>query len=440
MALGLAHIGRPAISWLGVPIQAGAQVLGVIAVQSYSRGQHYDRSHQEVLVTIAAQAAVAIQNARLYARTDEALARRVQELDSILQTTQEGILLLDLDRRVVAANRALAEFLGLAQSEVASGTPARPALLGRIGYTAAALAADCHALAIGRGERQAKELTLPGPPERHVARTLAPVRDREGAISGWLLVFRDLTEERELARLRQELTDMLVHDLRSPLTVLLGSLELVKTDLAPGEHEEIHEVLALAEQSGDQMLRLVNNLLEIGRLESGQVLVRPHVVDMPALMETVAARLTPLAAPARIRLEVVAEADLPPLQADPEIMERVLHNLVDNAIKYSPDGGRIQIWARLDGEEPAEAMLVGVSDEGPGIPVLERPLLFQKFRGVRDSAARRRGTGLGLPFCKLAVEAHGGQIWLEDGRGPGSTFVLRLPLALDDENSPTGRG
>jgi NtrC-family two-component system sensor histidine kinase KinB len=386
-------------------------------------------------VTIAAQAAIAIENARLYARSDQALARRVRELDSILRTVQEGIMLFDQDYRVLAANRALAHFLSTAQLELQghslpeSFSEEGPSILSLLCYSPSDLQTDCQALAEGAVDVIKQEIVLPPPLETHLERTLVPVHNGQGEISGWLLVLRDLTEERELARLREEMTSMLVHDLRSPLTVLVSGLELIRMELDEGNIPALDEVLGLAEQSTNHVLGMVNDLLDTSRLESGQMSLSPQPLEVKPFLEKVVARLAPLAEAAHITLEVTAEPGLPALVADPYIIDRVVHNLVDNAIKFTPDEGQIYVWAQLDEAAPPATMLVGVTDTGPGIPTSAQPRLFAKFQQVNPDAGRRRGTGLGLPFCKLAVEAHGGQIWVESQVGKGSTFVMRLPVA-----------
>jgi len=434
--LGIAKIGPSAQSWLGVPILAGQEPLGVVAVQSYSADEGYDLSHQEVLTTIAAQAAVAIRNARLYAQTDETLARRVQELNSILRTTQEGMLLFDLDRRVLAANPAAAALLGSAQSEMigqdlySPGPGGAPSLAERMGYACGELEAACQRVAEDRDSFDRQQIAMAGPPERHVERTLAAVRDRQGEINGWLLVLRDVSEEHELAQIREDLTNMLVHDLRSTLSVLTSCLDLIKGELAPDQMtHDLRQLIELGERSGARLLRLVSNLLDISRLESGNMELFRQVVGPRYLLENVAERLMPEARQAQIEVTVEAEPTLPPVYADPEIMDRVIHNLLDNALKFTPDDGQVRLWARVDDSREPATMLLGVSDTGPGIPLEARPRLFKKFQQVVSTSGRRMGTGLGLPFCKLAVEAHGGEIWVESEVGRGSTFVIRLPLA-----------
>jgi signal transduction histidine kinase len=437
--LGIEAIGRTAACWLGVPILAGEEPLGVIAVQSYTTPEVYDALHQEVLVTIAAQAAVAIQNARLYARTDEALAHRVQELDSILRTTREGILLLGLGRdlRVLAVNRALAEFMGVAQLELtgqsldASRSDDGQPLLALLGYTEEEFQVECKALAEGEIASKQTVIVL-GPSERYFERTLTPVRDQEGGITGWLLVFRDIAEEIELARLRDDMTHMLVHDLRSPLTVLDGSLHFMEKAFTDQEAESFNNLLEMAHRSSERMLGMVNELLDISKLESGQLVLHPELRDVKLLLDEVVTRFAPMAASAQLTLEIVAGPNLPQLYVDPQLIGRVLHNLVDNAIKFTSDGGRIQLWARRDAEPASDRLLVGVSDTGPGIPAEEQYRLFEKFQQVDSVEGRRAGSGLGLPFCRLAVEAHEGRIWVESEVGKGSTFLMTLPIAPAD--------
>lgn len=440
--LGVAPIGRTADCWLGVPIPGAEDALGVISVQSYEAAGAYDLSHQAVLSTIATQAAVAIQNARLYARTDEALARRVQQLDSILTTTQEGLLLLDRDWRIVTANRALARFLGVPQLELsgrllhAARSDGDESLLALLAYPAEDLRADCRAL-VEREEAVKRRIVILPAVGRHVERTLTPVRGEAHLIVGWLLVLRDATEEIELSRLKDDMTHMLVHDLRSPLTVLDNSIALMEEAFAERDEELFRLVVGMARRSGQRMLTLVDDLLDIGELESDKLELMRETVDVTSLLRESVAQFSALVASADISLETSIAPDLPALYVDPSLIARVLSNLLDNAIKFTPNGGRVQVWARAGGLTAPDHVLIGVKDEGPGIPEDEQTKVFEKF--VRASSepvkGRRSGSGLGLAFCKLAVESHEGEIWIESPSntdekarlGPGSTFVMTLP-------------
>jgi signal transduction histidine kinase len=270
-----------------------------------------------------------------------------------------------------------------------------------------------------------REITLKRTQEQHLEQTLTPVRGREGAITGWLMVFRDVTEERELARLREELTHMLIHDLRSPLTAVKGGLDMMAMGIAENRTDGFDKLISLAQRGSGRMLGMINELLDISKLESGQMVVGAESVQVEPLLEDAVSRLTTLIAHARINVVVEVEPDLPLLFVDPVMIGRVLNNLLDNAIKFTPDGGEIRLWARSFPGTVTENILVGVTDTGPGIPLHERPRLFEKFQQVGQG--RRAGTGLGLPFCKLTVEAHGGRIWVESEEGQGSTFMMILP-------------
>jgi NtrC-family two-component system sensor histidine kinase KinB len=424
---------KPPVSFLGVPLVAGQESLGVIVLQSYTFPGLFDNSHKEILCTIAAQAALAIQNARLYNQTDLALANRVQELDSILRTTAEGILLLDVDWRVRAANRTVAKFLGVspaAISGVSLGSRREDTgsgLMRTLGYSAEELREDCRELKDGNHENKKQTWTVPGTPERYLERNLTPVRDRNGEISGYLIVIRDLTEERQLAKLRDEMTHMLIHDLRSPLSTLQGVLNVISESLTDGKVEESGQLIYLAQQSGERMLHLIDDLLNINQLENERIPLNPKVIMIEELLEQVVKQIEPMVEKARITVEIDVDPDLPKIELDTEYFERVLNNLIDNAYKFTPDGGSIRIWAHKAIQFGETGVVIGVSDSGPGITEQDQSCLFKKFQQVISNKGRRTGTGLGLVYCKLAVEAHGGKIWVESEPGQGSTFLVRLP-------------
>ncbi len=431
---GMSLSQRPVTSWLGVPIPAGDDFLGVISVQSHSTFNLYDASHEAVLTAIAAQASLAIQNARLYARTDEALARRVQELDSILRTVGEGVLLLDLDYRVAAVNRALADFVGVPANEiirtslVGTQAPQVTQFLQGIAYSADQLVADCQALLKQGAELKKTTINLPGDTEVQMERTLAAVHDRQGVVTGWLLVFRDLTEEVQLQELRDDMMHMLVHDLCSPLAVVQSSLSTIPDYVAKGGLDGVLKLVNFSERAVQRLLSLVADILDIARLESGSLPLAPGWHDLPGLLDEAVGQITPLANQAGISIVVSVPKDLPQVYLDASLIGRVLTNLLDNAVKFTPNGGRVDLWAGRGLYHPRPMVWIGVSDNGPGIPPDKQKVLFEKFHQLDSPGGRRAGTGLGLHYCKLAVEAHGGKIWVESRLDQGSTFVIQLPV------------
>ena len=431
-ALGLNHIGRPARCWLGVPIKAGDEVLGVLVVQSYDHSRLYDQSHLVIFQMIAAQAAVALQNARLYERTDEALARRVQELDSVLRTTEDGVLLMDLDFRVLAVNRALVDLVGIAQKDLGrhpidSPRPAGESLISLVHYTLEGLVSDTERLLTGAVD-QIQDGVVFAPSGPHAERTLVPVRGNAGTIVGWLLVFRDLTEELELQHLREDMIDMLVHDLRSPLSLVMASLSMLGDVTEQRDADQTARLIGISQRSSERMLTLIDELLDISQLERGQLPLNVELTSVGALSREIAKRYLAAASANNIALRTEAENNLPVVFVDRSLMGRVLSNLVDNALKFTQDGGEVTMRAESGGEARPDQITVSVVDTGPGIPLEWRGQLFEKFQQVPNIPGRRRGTGLGLPFCALVVEAHGGRIWVESEVGKGSSFYFSLPI------------
>ncbi len=431
-SLGLDHSGRLAQCWLGVPIKAGDEVLGALVVQSYDEAQLYDQSHLVILQMIAAQAAVALQNARLYERTDEALARRVQELDSVLRTTDDGVLLMDLDFRVLAVNRALASLVGIAERDFGRHPidvvrPAGEPLISLVHYTLEGLVSDSEHLRTGAVD-QIQDNVVFGPSGPHAERTLTPVRDNAGVITGWLLVFRDLTEELELQRLRDDMIDMLVHDLRSPLSQVMASLAMLGDATEERNADQTDRLIGIAQRSSERMLALIDELLDISRLERGQLPLDLGSTSVDNLLREASARYLAAASANNIALRTEIENGLPMVFVDRSLMGRVLSNLVDNALKFTQDGGEVTVRAESGGEARPDEVVVSVVDTGPGIPLESQGKLFEKFQQVPDIRGRRRGTGLGLPLCVLVVEAHGGHIWVDSEVGTGSSFFFSLPV------------
>jgi len=228
----------------------------------------------------------------------------------------------------------------------------------------------------------------------------------------------------ELLRLREEMSGMLVHDLRNPLGVISACLELLErasfTDDGLVDAASVMETMG---RSAQRMRRLVDTLLDITRLEEGEMTLRLMPLDLHSLVEEVLVEERALAGYSDLRLENHVPADLPMVLADRDVLQRVLINLLDNSIKFTPCKGRVWVEAHPD----AEVVRAEVIDTGPGIPPEEQERIFEKFTQVQGRVGTRRGSGLGLAFCRMAMEAQGGGVWVEDGpEGKGSRFVFVL--------------
>lgn len=438
--LKLDQIGPLAASYIGVPILARGEVLGVMSAQSLKRERTHTLSHQRLLEMVATQAALAIQNAGLYGQIRSSLVQRMQELNSIFRATQDGILLLGPDWELLAANRAFSNYAGLigieAKGQLATSWPTEgDALLTRLGYTPEGFLQDCQwLLQEGEGAQLKKQITIGREVPHVLERVLTAVYHTERQeVRGWLIVLHDVTEEVELNRLREEMTHMLVHDLRAPLSLILSNLELSHLRLINGQQQHVADAIVLAEKSGQRMMRLINDLLAIYRLETGKVPLNLQQTPVIVPVQDVVAQFATTVQQVNLSLEVDVPQNLPPLWVDYEHVTRLLYNLVDNAVKFTPDNGRVHIWARLDATQKPQSILIGVTDNGPGILPALHPTLFEKFNLI-GMGGRRSGSGLGLAYCRLVAEAHGGEIWVESSGQPGkgSTFMVRLPIAEDN--------
>lgn len=229
----------------------------------------------------------------------------------------------------------------------------------------------------------------------------------------------------ELLRLREELADMIIHDLRNPLAVMSSGLELLRhTPPTETRAQYVTTVMGAMEWSVQRMRRLVNTLLDIARLEAGEMTLQLQPLHLNTLIEEVIAEELPLAENCGVTLESRLSEGLPMVLADRDFLERVLANLLDNALKFTPRGGQVWVEAYLE----TEGVQVEVVDTGSSIPLGDRTRIFEKFTQTQGRVGAGRGMGLGLAFCQMAVEAHSGRIWIEDGPGgKGSRFIFTLP-------------
>lgn len=422
---------------LCVPIVVKGRTIGVIELLNKHDGLFTEEEAQR-LMRMAATIGVAIENARLFQTVTTVRDR----FEAILNSANDGILMADMRGVVVTANPEAAELL----------QTSREAMIGRqLGELLGELRARASAVNVpswlndGAGAEQVVELELGGAQRRHLRHFMLPVRETSGDEIGRLALFQDISKERELARLREDYTGMLVHDLRAPLTAIMNGIMMVKRGLGGPISDQQQELLGIAHQGSQTMLEMVNTLLDIAKMEEGRLSLDCEPLSPYALVDQTLDRLRVSAQDQRVRLVQELPVGLPLLEADREKLVRVLQNLLDNAIKFSPTGGTVTLGAAAVQLERGEVktrgtlpvgtpslnagdwLVIWVRDQGPGIPPQFHERIFEKF-GQVHGGRKVRGTGLGLTFTRLAVEAHGGRVWLQSAEGSGSTFALALPL------------
>jgi len=228
----------------------------------------------------------------------------------------------------------------------------------------------------------------------------------------------------ELQQVRQETSDLIVHDLRNPLGIIYGALNMFEMVLPEDVLHDNRELLDLANAACARMQRLVDSLLDVAKLETGEMQLTPGSHNLKPLLEEAVGREGLATKTRQVSIHLAVPDNLPLVLIDAEKIDRVLANLLDNAIQYTPDNADIVLAAEDHGDE----IEVSIIDAGPGIPVSERERIFERFAQVTGEKPTRRGFGLGLTFCRLAVEAHGGRIWVESGPNDiGSRFSFTLP-------------
>jgi PAS domain S-box-containing protein len=244
-------------------------------------------------------------------------------------------------------------------------------------------------------------------------------------------VEQDLSIQMELEQLRQDLSAMVYHDLRGPLHTIYSSLSTLAKLLNKETQPGVNDLLDVGVRSTRQLSRLVESLLDIQRLEEGKAVIDPKPTSIHSLLASAVQLVQPIVNESQQSLKLQLANDLPYITCDQDMILRVVTNLLENAVKYTPMGGQI----RLGADKHHDRVRISISDSGPGIPKQMQRQIFDKFSRVKYKDAPK-GLGLGLAFCRLAVEAHGGQIWVESEPEEGSTFLFTLPTSKISEAAP----
>ena len=357
-----------------------------------------------------------------YQKTERARS----ETRAVLDAVSEGIILVSSDRRLLSVNQRFAEFFGVRPDEV----------LGRrfdeLQFLIEQIFVDpgkFRALVTGTASDTEQQFTQivaqqwPKPRELELFST--PVRTPDSEHLGRLYVFRDVTHEREVDRMKSEFVSLVSHELRTPLTSIKGYIDLLMDGDAGELTEEQQEYLEVAKNNADRLVALINDLLDVSRIESGRIELHPAPLDLTRLISDVAQSLRPQIEGKGHHLILELSEDLPAVLGDSDRVTQILTNLLSNAYKYTPSEGTIWVTAQV---VERERVRVNVRDTGIGLSTEEQAKLFTKFFRAKNRTTQEvGGTGLGLTITRSLVEMHGGEITVLSTPGEGSTFSFTLP-------------
>lgn len=398
------------------PMSYKGKVLGTIQAINPTDGV-FTSQDLELLVNLATIASSAIANAQQFALTQAAEARYT----SLFQDSIDPIILADLNGKVIEANQRASAFTGYSRQEL---------LKLRI--------TDLHVPEtklpnVRRMQPNSvrvfnSQLLAKNGRRLHVEIYAKRTAYGESEFIQW--IHHDISKQIELEEMRKDLQTMLFHDLQSPLGNVISSLELLTYELPKDSSPALLEMVEIAMRSSSRLQTLIRSLLDINQLEAGHPITEQNQFKVETLVEDAWEIVRPGYEKRKMPLCRVVPPDLPDVYVQADMIRRVLVNLLENAIKYSPDSAQITLEI---GPYDTNNLLISVADQGEGVPEALRTAVFQKFRRIKTDTYSK-GLGLGLAFCRLAIEGHGGKIWVDDAPGGGARFNFTLPIWKNPAN------
>jgi PAS domain S-box-containing protein len=418
-------VGADSIDWLGVPLKMGDKVFGVIAVQSYTEQVRFSQVDMEMLEFVSAQITPVIER-----KQAEAVLRASEsKYRALVDTSPDGITLTDLTGKLVLCNYQTVRLHGYDNPKAMYGI-----------NVFELIAPEDRQLAVKNAQKTLEEGHVTNIEYKMLRKdgsrfpaelSAALICDKDGAPANFIAITRDVTErfqaieaEKRLLLLKEEFIASLSHDLRTPIFSLIGYLDLLRNGKVNDSDVQL-EFLTRASKDVDRLKVLVNELLDTSRLESNFLVLNWEEVDLNAVINQVLESFQEQAKAKRISLKSAPWGKPLIAEVDPSRMQRVLANLVENAIKFSYKGGEIIVTVELINS----TITINVSDDGCGISPEDCLMVFDKFYQVRHTLKQNKfGTGLGLFISKQIVEAHGGSLTVKSQLGIGSTFTITIPV------------
>lgn len=408
-------------SLLGVPLNTTFAPPSALLVFRPDAHAFSDREIN-LLASFANHAAMAIENASLYTHSDMRLQEQTRRLEALIQSMQDGLILEDLEGHVLYANRRIEQLSSIPSDVIRNESV--DMLMASIVAQAVDPQEALLALHESKGANSSgqSEFVLDLPSGRcHLRIRVFDVTDGQNMPIGRGRILQDITQRRRLDRMRSSLISTVSHELRTPLAAIKGYASTLLADDVEWDRISQREFLSIISDEADHLSELVDDLLDMSRIEAGNLEVRRQMCNLPELVERAAQRAHPR--PGK-DLQVRLPPEMPMLIADPNRIEVVLRNLIENAAKYNQGRGPITVSALWSDDE----IVIRVEDEGPGIPAEHSEHIFDSFYRVEDGLTRGQpGAGLGLAIAQGFVRAHGGEIWIEP-RQRGTIVAFSLPV------------
>ncbi|HSF59118.1 MAG TPA: ATP-binding protein, partial [Candidatus Binatia bacterium] len=412
------------ISTAAAPVMSRNRVLGIMVVGS--RRLHRFRTREiKLLMAFGSQLGAALENAELY----QEVARSKAYIENLVENAADLIISTDLDDRILTWNRGAETLFGYRKDEVIGkhlSILLPPERFHELEETRAKVRISGALRDIEVRSKRKDGVMI------YLSLSVSPIRDVEGRIAGFLRIAKDITEKKryerrlkELDKMKSDFVSNVSHELRTPLTSIKGSVDNMLDGLTGALNEKQIRYLTRIKSNTDRLSRLINDLLDLSRIEAGRVEVRATTLSLTTLAEEVAEQMKALAAEKRIQIEVPSSDPRLTAWADRDKVTQILTNLIGNAIKFTPQNGKINVALESNGDDHVQ---IAIADTGPGILPEERSKIFSKFYQVANLEKQKpKGSGLGLAISKALVEMHGGKIWVESELGKGSTFFFTLP-------------
>jgi PAS domain S-box-containing protein len=405
------------LTGVGLPLIAHQRVIGVIFIfRTYAA--RFSRNDLTLLQSFADQAAIAVNNAQVYHQSQ----RERQRMSAILDSVADGMLILTANHTIERCNPAFANMWGTPLTDIQGKThdemiqwTRRPQ-----GMTLSDAEAGGWPLTPNATLYVEGDLSRPGGVPLPVGITYSPVVSAEGTLLNVIVTVRDLSRYREAEEIKSTFLSVISHELKTPVALIKGYVSTLRREDAKWNREIVQDSLEVIEEESDRLAEMIENLLDATRLQAGGLKLNLIDLSLSQLVGRLAERFRTQSDTHTI--EVDFGEDFPIVMGDETRLGQVLSNLISNAIKYSPHGGKI----RVSGQAHPGQVVVCVSDQGPGIAPGDIPHVFDRFYRADQASRTTKGAGLGLYLSRAVIEAHGGRIWVDPKPGEGARICFSL--------------